>query len=112
MPFYTQFQKVKFNSPVLLGIKELFMLLWDNKSQTPERTPASQGGAGHSKKTVELFVVRVGDQPFGLLLKQIFNIARPEGDLFSAIQSPDPEKRCSEILYQGKILQVVELARK
>ena len=86
------------------------MLLWNNKPANP--APVSKSGAGHAKKTVELFVVRVGGQPYGLLLKQIFNIARPEGDMFSVIRSPGPEKGYGEILYQGKVLQVVELARK
>ncbi len=88
------------------------MLLWDNKQQTAEPKLISHDRAAPAPKTVELIVVRVGSQPFGLLLKQIFNIARPEGDVFSVVRPPNPDKGYGEIFYRGQVLQVVGLARK
>jgi hypothetical protein len=98
------------------------MLLWENR---PGENPANSNRSDtphspvyatevNSSQTVELIMVQVSNQPFGLLLKQIYNIARPEGDLFSVISPPEPAegREWAEILYQGKPLRVLELARK
>ncbi len=65
-------------------------------------------------QTVELIMVRVANQPYGLLLKQVYNIARPEDEMFTVIRPSEPEngREWAEILYQGKSLRVLELARK
>lgn len=71
-------------------------------------------GATNPGQTVELIMVQISNQPFGLLLKQVYNIARPEGDLFSVISPAEPLKGrdWAEIRYQGQPLRVLELARK
>jgi chemotaxis signal transduction protein len=65
-------------------------------------------------QTVELILVQVANQPFGLLMKQVYNIARPEANLFSVKSQPDPAngREWAEIFYQGKTLSVLELASK
>jgi hypothetical protein len=95
------------------------MLLWENRpgenSANPNRADTTHSPVyateANPAQTVELIMVQVSNQPFGLLLKQIYNIARPEGDLFSVI-SPPEGREWAEILYQGKPLRVLELARK
>lgn len=65
-----------------------------------------------SARTVELIVVQVGGQPFGILLKQVFNIARPEDEIFTEINPARNTRGYTEILYRGQVLRVVELAEK
>lgn len=69
-------------------------------------------GSEQASSLVELIVVRVGGQPFGLLLKQVFNIARPEGGTFSEMPGAGSARDYSEIFYRGQILRVVDLAGK
>lgn len=91
------------------------MLLSDNRelNKVPGR---SQGATAEtrSNSAIELIMVRVGNQPFGLLMKQVFNIARPEEDTFAITKAAEPEKGrpWAEILYRGHILKVLELSRK
>src|SRR4051812_14177478 len=89
------------------------MLLSKNREQNNAvRSPVY--AAATSGQTIELIMVRVGNQPFGLLLKQVFNIARPEDDTFAVIKPSESDKgrEWAEILYRGQPLKVLELARK
>lgn len=90
------------------------MLLSDSRelNKVPTRSP---GVAAETRpnQAIELIMVRVGNQPFGLLMKQVFNIARPEDNTFAVSKAAEPEKgrTWAEVLYRGKILKVLELAR-
>lgn len=98
------------------------MLLWEDREQNKVASLSRFYKAGSPvyaveaapDQTIELIMVRVGNQPFGLLLKQVYNIARPEDEMFAVMSQPEPGKGpdWAEILYQGKPLKVLELARK
>lgn len=62
---------------------------------------------------IELVLVKVAHQPFGLLMNQIFNIVRPEDRGVRVKQPPALEKgrEWGEIEYRGQTLKVLELAR-
>jgi hypothetical protein len=89
------------------------MSLGENKLQTAwPRLTAPPADPTPATRTVELIVVQVGGQPFGMLLKQIFSIARPEDEIFTEINPARDTRDYSEILYRGQVLRVVELAEK
>lgn len=62
---------------------------------------------------VEIVLVKVAHQPFGLLMSQIYNIVRPENQGVKVKTRPDPEagREWGEIEYRGDSLMVLELAR-
>jgi hypothetical protein len=74
---------------------------WSNKAQQ------------NRGQQVELIIVMAAHQPFGLLMNQVYNIVRSQGQAIKVISQPDPEqgRQWGEIEYQGGKLRVLELAR-
>lgn len=66
-------------------------------------------GAGQ----IEVVLVKVAHQPFGLLMSQIYNIVRPDNQGVRVRTRPDAEagRDWGEIEYRGDALMVLELAR-
>ncbi len=62
---------------------------------------------------VELILVRVAHQPFGLLMSQVYNIVRPDVHGVKLLRRPDKNggREWGEIEYRGAPLRVLELAR-
>ena len=76
------------------------MLLWEDREQNKVASLNRFYKAGSPvyaveeapDQTIELIMVRVGNQPFGLLLKQVYNIARPEDEMFAVVSLSEPDK--------------------
>src|SRR5690242_14474026 len=82
------------------------------------RDTTGRGDAALSKRAevsnqVEIVLVKVAHQPFGLLMSQIYNIVRPENQAVKVQSQPAPEagREWGEIDYRGDTLMVLELAR-
>jgi chemotaxis signal transduction protein len=66
-----------------------------------------------ANRVVDVVVVIVGHQPFGLLVSQVYNIVRSATENLNVLREPDPKngRQWGEIAYSGGTLRVMELAR-
>ena len=62
-------------------------------------------------KQVEVVLVIVSHQPFGLLMSQVSNIVRPQSENIQVLSSSTDDQPWAEIEYQFGRLRVLELAR-
>ena len=62
---------------------------------------------------VELILIEVTHQPFGILMSQVYNIINPDGQALKIRQAPKPElgQEWGEIEYRRQVLPIIELAR-
>lgn len=67
----------------------------------------------HHSSLIELVLVKVAHQPFGLLMSQVYNIVRPEDRGVKLLKHPTSGegREWGEIEYRGQTLKVLELAR-
>ena len=84
--------------------------LIDSDIDTIKRAPTK---VSKSSQSVEVVLVKIAHQPFGLLMSQVYNIVRPPTGEFKVLTWPDAtrNKLWSEIVYQEEPLRVLELAR-
>ncbi|MEI6043525.1 MAG: chemotaxis protein CheW [Chloroflexota bacterium] len=64
-----------------------------------------------SKQQVEVILVKVAHQPFGLLMSQVYNIVRPDNGEVTLRQHHTKGQTWREIEYRGEFLKIVELDR-